>query len=176
MFWKLAVRVHSPLPRKKCRRDVTLLSFLSDADGTDDGVWAPYLCRNLRASECTCIIVYFPLRMCFYAVLFSFSCSFGDGGEQLQRVEQEAEAARKTLGLQTEEDKKRAQFADELERKRHVDQVRSQSSCGLVVVVGASCVRFAYYVPCLNPSGSLLWTPDGRCGSFDLPGTRMLCF
>lgn len=45
-------------------------------------------------------------------------------GPQLQRVEQEAEAARKTLGLQTEEDKKRAQFADELERKRHVDQVR----------------------------------------------------
>lgn len=43
---------------------------------------------------------------------------------QLQRVEQEAEAARRTLGLQTEEDKKRAQFADELERKRHVDQVR----------------------------------------------------
>lgn len=38
-------------------------------------------------------------------------------------MEQEAEAARKTLGLQTEEDKKRAQFADELERKRHVDQV-----------------------------------------------------
>lgn len=46
-----------------------------------------------------------------------------DGGTQLQRVEQEAEAARRTLGLQTEEDKKRAQFADELERKRHVDQV-----------------------------------------------------
>lgn len=48
-------------------------------------------------------------------------------GEQLQRVEEEAEAARKTLGLQTEEDKKRAQFADELERKRHVDQVNNQN-------------------------------------------------
>lgn len=42
-------------------------------------------------------------------------------------MEQEAEAARKTLGLQTEEDKKRAQFADELERKRHVDQVGARS-------------------------------------------------
>ncbi|CAM9121187.1 unnamed protein product [Pylaiella littoralis] len=44
---------------------------------------------------------------------------------ELQRVEQEAEAARKTLGLQTEEDKKRAQFADELERKRQIDQLEA---------------------------------------------------
>lgn len=55
--------------------------------------------------------------------------------EQLQRVEQEAEEARKTLGLQTEEDKKRAQFADELERKRHVDQVQSMQHA----VRGLSC-------------------------------------
>lgn len=59
-----------------------------------------------------------------YLLFSSPSCVFC--GEQLQRVEEEAEAARKTLGLQTEEDKKRAQFADELERKRHVDQVHNK--------------------------------------------------
>lgn len=61
---------------------------------------------------------------------FWFCCIFpwfcGGAVPQLQRVEQEAEAARKTLGLQTEEDKKRAQFADELERKRQIDQVGDQ--------------------------------------------------
>ena len=57
-------------------------------------------------------------------------------------MEQEAEAARRTLGLQTEEDKKRAQFADELERKRHVDQARKYP-CGSAVValIDCSCRR-----------------------------------
>lgn len=70
------------------------------------------------------------LKLCVYRPpsFFVRAVGCGAGGVvrgwwQLQRVEQEAEAARKTLGLQTEEDKKRAQFADELERKRHVDQV-----------------------------------------------------
>lgn len=43
----------------------------------------------------------------------------------MQSIEKEAEEARRTLDAQTEHEKKRSQYQDQLERKRHVDQVRT---------------------------------------------------
>lgn len=74
-------------------------------------------------------------------------------------MEQEAEAARRTLGLQTEEDKKRAQFADELERKRHVDQARN-IPCGSAVVYWIDCScrqgKRSSFVCCVRVSNVLM--------------------
>jgi len=43
-----------------------------------------------------------------------------------QNIQREAEEARKTLDLKTQHDKHRAEYADELERKRQIDMLRAQ--------------------------------------------------
>lgn len=44
---------------------------------------------------------------------------------EMQNIEKEADEARKTLDAQTEHEKRRSQYQDQLERKRHVDQVQA---------------------------------------------------
>jgi ATPase family AAA domain-containing protein 3A/B len=43
-----------------------------------------------------------------------------------QNIEKEAEEARKTLDAQTQHDRHRAEYRDELERKRQVDMLNAQ--------------------------------------------------
>jgi ATPase family AAA domain-containing protein 3A/B len=46
--------------------------------------------------------------------------------QEVLRVQREAEEARKTLEAQTEQDKRRAEYRDQLERKRYVDQINAE--------------------------------------------------
>jgi len=45
---------------------------------------------------------------------------------EIKRVAEEGQEARRTLEAQTEHDKRRAQYRDQLERKRHVDEMNAQ--------------------------------------------------
>jgi len=46
--------------------------------------------------------------------------------QRAQNIEREAEEARKTLDAQTQHERHRAEYMDELERKRQVDMLNAQ--------------------------------------------------
>ncbi len=48
--------------------------------------------------------------------------------QEVSKVEKEAEEARRTLQAQTEQDKRRAEYRDQLDRKRYVDQINAERS------------------------------------------------
>ncbi len=48
--------------------------------------------------------------------------------QEVSKVEKEADEARKTLQAQTEQDKRRAEYRDQLDRKRYVEQINAERS------------------------------------------------